>query len=117
VALETGSRQRWSASIGEGPPDGAAVPSYALGLGIGASRHGPFQGAHATDGFFEDFLGMTVGLIEGLGRFGQGGKVTQVVGHLGSGMGDSRADGQWPIGQAPPNGHCKSLRDLADKRG
>jgi len=83
VELETGSRQRWSAIIGEGTPDGAAVTSYDLGLGVGASLHGTFQGAHATDVFFEDLLSMTVGLIDGLGGFVQGVKVTQLVGHRG----------------------------------
>ena len=83
MELETGSRQRRSAIVGEGTPDGAAVPPYDLGLRIGASLHGPFQGAHATDIFFEDLLGMAVGLIDRLGCFLQVVKVTQLVKHLG----------------------------------
>ena len=83
MELEPGSRQRWSAIIGEGTPDGAAVPSYDLGLGVGASLHGTFQGAHAPDVFFEDLLGMTVSLIDGLGRFAEIMEVTQLVRHLG----------------------------------
>jgi hypothetical protein len=82
VELETGSRQRRSAIVGEGTPDSAAVTPYNLGLGIGASLHGTFQGAYATDMFFEDLLGMPVGLIDWFGRFVQGVKVTQLVGHL-----------------------------------
>jgi hypothetical protein len=82
VELETGSRQGRAAIIGEGTPDGTAVSSYALSLGVGASLHAAFQGAHTTDVFFEDLLGMTVGLIDGLGGFVQGVKVTQLVRHL-----------------------------------
>jgi hypothetical protein len=83
VELETGSRQGRAAISGEGPPDGTAVPSDDLSLGVGASLHATFQGAHTTDGFFEDLLGMTVGLIDGLGGFVQVVKVTQVVRHRG----------------------------------
>ena len=83
MELETGSRQRWAAIIGEGTPDRAAVPSDDLGLGIGASLHGPFQGAHATDVFFEDLLGMAVSFIDRLGCFVQVVKVTELVRHLG----------------------------------
>ena len=83
MALETSRRQRRSAIVGEGTPDGAAVTPYDLGLGLGASLHGTFQGAHATDVFFEDLLGMAVGLIDRLGCFLQRVKVTPLVGHLG----------------------------------
>lgn len=64
MELETGSRQRRAAIIGEGTPDGTTVAPEDLSLGIGASLHSPFQGAHATDMFFENFLGMAVGLID-----------------------------------------------------
>jgi hypothetical protein len=47
------------------------------------SLHSPCQGAHATDVFFEDLLGMAVRLIDRLGGFVQGVKVPQVMGHLG----------------------------------
>ena len=83
MELEPGSRQRRAAIIGEGTPDGATVAPYDLGLGIGASLHGPFQGAHTADVFFEDLLGMAVGLIDRLGRFVQVVKVTELVGDLG----------------------------------
>jgi len=83
VELQTGSCQRRSAIVGARTADGAAVPSYDLGLGIGASLHSPCQGAHATDVFFEDLLGMAVRLIDRRGGFVQGVKVPQVMGHLG----------------------------------
>ena len=83
MELQTGSCQRRSAIVGERTADGAAVPSYDLGLGIGTSLHGPFQGAHTADVFFEDLLGMAVRLIDRLGCFVQGVKVTQLMGHLG----------------------------------
>ena len=83
MELEPGSRQRRSAIVGERTPDGATVAPNDLGLGIGMSLHGPFQGAHTADVFFEDLLGMAVGLIDRLGRFVQVVKVTQLVRDLG----------------------------------
>ena len=82
MALEIGRRQRWAAIVSEGTPDGATVTSDDLGLEIGASLHGTFQGAPATDMFFEDLPGMAVSCIARLGCFLQGVKVTELVGHL-----------------------------------
>jgi hypothetical protein len=67
--------------------------------------------------FFEALLGMPVGLIDGLGRFGQGGKVAQLVGHLREGLGDSGAARQLTIGNDPRKGHVQRLLDLAAQRG
>ena len=83
MELETGSRQRWAAIIGEGTPDGAAVTPYDLGLGCGASLHGTFQGAHATNVFFKDLLGMAVRLVDGFRGFLEVMEVTELVRHLG----------------------------------
>jgi len=82
VESETGRCQRWAAIVGESASDGATVAPYDLGLWSGASLHSPFPGAHTADMFFEDLLGMTVGLIDWLGGFVQGVKVTQLVGNL-----------------------------------
>jgi len=117
VELKTGSRQRRAAIVGEGTPDSAAVAPDDLGLGIGASLHGTFQGAHATDMFFEDLLGMPVSLIDRLGRLAQVMKVAQLVGHLGQGLGDSRTDGPLPIGNDALNRHLEGLLHLTDQRG
>jgi hypothetical protein len=117
VALETSRRHRRSAIVGAGTPDGAAVPPYDLGLGSGASRHGPCQGAHATDGLFEDLLGMAVGLRERLGGFRQGVQVPQVVGPLGSSLSDRGTAGPWPIGDAAPHGHLQGLLHLTEQCG
>ena len=83
MELQTGSCQRRSTIVGERTPDGAAVTSYDLGLGIGASLHSTFQGAHATDVFFEDLLGMAVRLIDGFRGFLEVMEVTELVRHLG----------------------------------
>jgi hypothetical protein len=83
VELETG-RGQWRATIvGEGTPDGAAVAPDDLGLGIGASLRGPFQGAHATDVFFEDLLRMAVRLVDGFRGFLEVMEVAELVRHLG----------------------------------
>ena len=83
MELQTGSRQRRSAIVSEGTPDRAAVPSDDLGCGIGASLHGPFQGAHAPDVFFEDLLGMAVRLVDGFRGFLEVMEVAELVRHLG----------------------------------
>ena len=83
MELKTGSRQRRAAIVGEGTPDSAARAPDDLGLGIGASLHGPFQGAHATDVFFEDLLGMAVRLVDGFRGFLEVMEVTELVRHLG----------------------------------
>jgi hypothetical protein len=93
VASEPGRCQRRAAIVGEGTPDGATVAPYDLGLGRGASLHGPFQGAHTADVFFEDLLGMAISLIDRLGRFVQGVQVAQLGGDLREGLGDSRTEG------------------------
>ena len=80
MELKTGSCQRRSAIVGEGTPDGAAVAPDDLGLGIGASLHGTFQGAHATDMFFEDLLRMAVRLVDGFRGFLEVMEVTDSVG-------------------------------------
>ena len=113
----TGSRPRRAAIVGEGPADGAAVTPSALGLGIRASLHGPCQGAHATDGFFEDCLGLAVRLLDRLSGFGQGVQVTQWVGPLGAGLSDSRTPGAWLSGQAARQRHLQGLLHLTEQRG
>ena len=82
MELQTGSRQRRAAIVSEGTPDRAAVSSYALGLGLGAALHGPFQGAHATDVLFEDLLRMAVCLVDGFRGFLQVMEVTELVGSV-----------------------------------
>ena len=117
MELEAGRRQRWSAIVGEGTPDCAAVPAYDLGFGIGATLHGPCQGAHATDGFFEDLLGMAVRLGDGLRGFLEVMEVTEVVRHPGSSMGHGAAHGTLPLGDHPRHRHVQRLRDLTDQHG
>jgi len=83
MELQPGSRQRRSAIVSEGTPDGAAVAPYDLGCGLSASLHGTFQGAHATDVFFEDLLRMAVRLGDGFRSFLEIMEVTELVRHLG----------------------------------
>ena len=60
---------------------------------------------------------MAVGLIDRLGRFVQVVKVAELVGDLGQGLGDSRTDGQLPIGDDAHNGHLQGLLHLTQQRG
>ena len=82
MELETGRRQRRATIVGEGTPDGGAVAPDHLRVTIAPSFETPFDGAHATDVFFENLLRMAVRLRDRLGRFMQGMKGTQLVRHL-----------------------------------
>ena len=89
----------------------------AAGLEIGASLHGPVEGAHATDVFFEDLLGMAVRLVDGFRGFLEGREVTELVRHLGDSLGHGAAHGALPIGDDPRNRHVQRLLDLTEKHG
>jgi hypothetical protein len=116
-AVATGSRHRRSALVGAGAPDRAAVPPEDLGLGLGASLHGTFPGAHPPDLVFAALRGMPGGRREGLGRFVPGVTGAPWVGPLRAGRGDRCAERPWTIGKAPRKGHCQRLRALAAPRG
>ena len=75
---ETGRRQRRAAIVGEGTPDSAAGAPDDLGLGTGASLHGPFQGTHASDVFFEALLRLAVRLGDGFRGFLEVREVTEL---------------------------------------
>jgi hypothetical protein len=117
VAWPTGSRPRRAAILGEGAPDGAAVAADALGLGSGASRHGPCQGAPTPAVFCEALVGMAVSCRDRCGGRAPVRQVTQVVRDLGSGLGDSRAAGRWPSRNAPRQGPVQSLLHRTDPGG
>jgi hypothetical protein len=115
--LEPGRRQRRATIVGAGTPAGGAVAPDHLRFTIAPSCEPPFDGAHATDVFCENLLRMAVSLIDWLGCFAQVMKVTQLVRHLGSGLGDRRTDGPWPIGNDAPHRHLQGLLHLTQQRG
>ena len=117
MELETSRGQRRAASGGEGTPDGTAGAPDDLGLGIGASLCGPFQGTHATAMFFEDLLRMAVRLVDRFRGFLEVREVAELVRHLGSSIGHGAANGELPIGDDPRNRHVQRLLDLTEKHG
>jgi hypothetical protein len=117
MALEPGSGQRRAASGGEGTPDGTTVAPDDLGLGLRASLHATSQGTYATDGVFEDRLGMAVRLVEGFRGFLEVREVTELGRHRGDSMGHGAANGEWPLGEHPCHRHVQRLLDLTEARG
>ena len=117
VAWEPGSHQGRVASVGEGTPYRATGAPDDFGLRRGAPLDPTFQGAYAPDVLCEGLLGLAVGCLDRLGGFAPGVKVTQLVRHLGQGLGDRRTAGPWPSGHDPCNGDFQSLGDRAQQRG
>ena len=63
------------AIVGEGTAHGVAVAPGDLGFRVRPLCQLPCKGAHAADPLFARLLGVAVGLIDGFGRFTQGGEV------------------------------------------
>jgi hypothetical protein len=97
VELETGSRQRRSAIVGEGTPYGATVAPDHLGFAITPSCQTPFYGAHPTDMLLQFFLSMPVSLVDRLCCFAEVMEVTQLVGHLRKHGCDGTAEGELAV--------------------
>ena len=117
MAWATGSCPWRAAIVGEGTPDGAAVAPDDLGLGIGASRRGPFQGAPATAVCFADRLRLAVRLVEGVRGFLEGMAGAEGVRPRGYSLGHGTAQGAWPSGAHPHPRHCQRRLDLTATHG
>jgi hypothetical protein len=65
VEFETRGGERRSSIVGESPAHRATIAPNNLGFGITSSFKLTFNGAHATDVFFEFLFGVSVGCIDG----------------------------------------------------
>ena len=63
------------AIVGERTAHGVAVAPGDLGFRVRPLCQLPCKGAHAADPLFARLLGVAVGLIDGFGRFTQGGEM------------------------------------------
>ena len=90
-----------AAIVREGTAHGRTVAPHDFGLRVTPSCEAPFNGAYPADTLFQFFLGMAVGLIDGLGCLAEVMEVTELVRHLGEHVGDSAADGQLAIRDHP----------------
>ena len=101
--------QGWASIIREGTADRGTVPSRHLGFRTVPSFEAPFDGAYPTDTLLEFFLGMAVGIVNGLRRLAKIMEVTQLVWHLGEHLRNGTADGQLAVRHHADNRHLQVL--------
>ena len=71
--------QGWASIIREGTADRGTVTSHHLGFRTTSSFEASFDGAYPADTLLEFFLGMAVGVVNGLRRLVEIMEVTQLV--------------------------------------
>ena len=101
--------QGWTSIIREGTPHGCTVAPHDFGFRITPSFEAPFDGADPTHTLFEFFLGMTVGIVDGLGCLAEVMEVTQLVGHMREHFCNGTADGQLAIRNEADNRYRQAL--------
>jgi len=115
MELEPRGRQRWVAIVGEGAAHRATVAPHDFRLVVGTSLTLPFYRTDAAHPLFQDFLGMAIGFIDGLGGFTQIMELTQLVRHARQGLCHGGTDGGLAVRDGPDNGHRESLLHLLDQ--
>lgn len=115
MELKPRGRQRWAAIIGQGTAHGATIAAHYLGLGVCAPVQLPFNRPHTPHVFFQRFLGMAIGLIDGLRGFTQIMEMTQLMRHTRQGLRHSRADGGLAVADDPYNRHVERLLHLLNE--
>ena len=97
MEFEPRGLQGWASIIRKGTPHGRTVAPHDFGFRITPSFEAPFNGAYPTDTLFACFLGMTVGVINGLCRLVEIMEVTELVWHIGEHFRDGTTDGQLAV--------------------
>jgi hypothetical protein len=69
MELAPRGRSRWVAIVGEGAAHRATGAPHDFRLGVGTPRILPFQRTDAPHPLVQAFLGMAIGVIDGLGSF------------------------------------------------
>lgn len=115
MELKPRGSQRWSAIIGEGTAHGATIAAHHLGCRVGAPFQLPFDRPNPPHAFFQHFLGMAIGLIDGLRGFTQVVEMTQLVRHAREGRRHSGADRGLAIADDSNNRHLERLLYLLDE--
>jgi len=109
VEFESRGFQGWASIIREGTPHGRTGAPHDFGFGITPSFEAPFHGAHPTDPLFACFLGMAIGVINGLRRLAEIMAVTQLVWHIGAHLRDGPADGPLAVRHHADERHLHGL--------
>jgi hypothetical protein len=110
---EPGGGQRGPAIIREGTAYGATIAAHDLCFGVRAPFQFAFNRPDATHLFFQGFLGMAIGFIDGLGGFTEIMEMTQLVRHVRQGLGHGSPDGGLAVRDDPDYGHLERLLHLA----
>lgn len=105
--------QRWPAIISESTAYGATIAAHDLSLWVRAPFQFAFNRPDATHPLFQDFLGMAVGFIDGLGGFTQIMEMTQLVRHGRQSLSHGSTDGGLAVRDDPDYGYLKRLLHLA----
>jgi hypothetical protein len=105
------------AIVGEGTADGATIASDDLCLRVRAAGELPLDGPHPADTLLQCLLGVAVRLVHRLGGFVEVREVTQLVRHLGQGVGHGPADGVLAVGDPPDKRDGQRLLDRLDQGG
>lgn len=115
MELKPRGGQRWSTIIGKGTAHGATIAAHHLGLGVGAPFQLPFDRPNPPHAFFQRFLGLAIGLIDGLRGFTQIMEMTQLVRHTRQGLRHSGTDGGLAVADDPNKRHLESLLHLLNE--
>ena len=115
MELEPRGRQRWVAIVGEGAAHRATGAPHDFRFGVGTPRTLPVKRTAAPHPLFQDFLGMAIGFIDGLGGFTQIMELAQLGRHARQGLCHGGTDGGLAVRDAPDNGHRESLLHLLDQ--
>ena len=117
MELEPRGRQRWVAIVGESAAHRATVAPHDFRLAVGPPLTLSFQRTDAPHPLFQDFLGMAIGFIDGLGGCTQIMEMTQLVRHVRQSLGHGSTDGGLAVRDDPDNGHRERLLHLLDQVG
>jgi hypothetical protein len=81
---------------------------------VGTPLKLPCYRTDATHPLFQDFLGLTIGFIDGLGGFTQRMELTQLVRHIRQGLRHGGTDGGLAVRDDPDHGPLERLLHLLD---
>ena len=107
--------QGWASIIRQGAAHRATVAPHDFRLAVGPPLKLSFQRTDTPHPLFQDFLGMAIGFIDGLGGFTQIMELTQLVRHIRQGLRHGGTDGRLAVRDDPDNGHWERLLHLLDQ--
>jgi hypothetical protein len=117
VEFESRGVQGGASIIRESTAHGRTVAPHDFGFRVTPAFEAPFDGADPADTLFQFFLGMAVGVINGLRGLTEIMEVTQLVWHIGEHLRDGTADGQLAVRHDADNRHRQGLTHCPEQYG